>query len=299
MEVMVSEISLCWGIELAYSRLDKLAGEIGPLKATHRMAADKAAIEWDSLHLIHSGDHELIQRYPNLAGVEVVENLEALGGDNVVALGHKGLEQGLIAEAESKGVMVYNFKCPFTAKYDDKAVALAEKGYDLIVFGKPQNHHALFAKQIAERHGRVGVIAEKIDDVVDDLQAKGRKWACVGQVTGNVAAWKQFKSDLSLSGVEVRVTDTLCSDAHDRQSAVAGMAKRADTVIVVNDRGGSTVSVWERCHVANERTFYYDPHNGFAREWFADAKTVAVVAGIHVTRWRLDGIAEEIKMKFS
>ena len=74
------------------------------------------------------------------------------------------------------------------------AEALVAQGYDLIAFGKPKNHHCLYAKEVAERGGRSALIAEDIGEIGDELRNPARRWACVAQVTGNVQAWAEFNA---------------------------------------------------------------------------------------------------------
>lgn len=294
MNILVGEAGLCRGIELAYAKMNKLAGEIGLMKATHR-AGSRAASRWDPLQRIGSDAAELLKRYPGLANVTVVEGLDAVEQGDVVVVGHKGIDRQFIEGATSKGAVLHDSQCPFMRKYDATASSLAKEGHDLIIFGKPGNHHCLYAKGLAESAGRVGLIAEKVCDIADELDVKGRKWACIVQVTGNSAGWERFKTDLSQTGVEAKVCDTLCPDSLSRQESAREMARRADAVIIVNDCGGSTQSVLEQCRAVNSRTFSYDPDDAFPAQWLEGAETVALTGGIHVPAWLLDGIAGEMR----
>src|SRR6266851_9451031 len=118
MEVFVTETGFCWGIELAYSRIDKLAAQSPSIKATNRGGGGPG---WDPIQRIRAGDPELIKQYPHLARVEVVAELTAVEGDEVAAIGHQGVDRDVIDDAKSKGVVVHDFKCPFIAKFDKMA----------------------------------------------------------------------------------------------------------------------------------------------------------------------------------
>ena len=229
MEVFVSETGFCWGIELAYARIDKLAAQASAIKATHRGGGGPG---WDPIKRISAGDAQLIKQYPHLARVEVVEDLTSLRENEVVAIGHQGVDPGPIDAAKAKGVEVRDFKCPFIARYDKMAESLVADGFDLIAFGKPKNHHCLYAKEVAERGGRAGLIAETIGEIEHELRDPARKWACIAQVTGNVQVWQEFQAGLGASGIPVRVVDTVCTDSNDRQ------AEAATTCSAGRHRGG-------------------------------------------------------------
>ncbi len=292
MEVFVATTGFCWGIELTYRRLDKLSADGGSVKATHRGGARP---EWDPIRRIATGDPELIVRYPRLAHVGVVDHLDAIDGTEIAAIGHQGVDHDLIDAARARGVAVHDFKCPFIVRYDKVTDALVAEGYDLIAFGKPNNHHCLYAQDAATRGGRSALIAEDARAIQQELHDPARKWACVAQVTGSIQQWQRFQAALQASGIPVRIIDTACSDSRDRQAEAAELAARADAVVVVDDGGGATTSVWETCHAINPNTFRYDPSEPLCSEWFSNAKSVAVLCGILVPIWILDRVAADIR----
>lgn len=292
--VRVASNAICWGIDLALKRIAK-AAENGGVEATHRWAHNPTARRWDPLEFVKRRDEQMFATYPGLEKVKVVERL----GDSTsgrVAVGHHGSIESHEAAGESK---VLDYTCPFIARSDQQAEKLADAGYDLVLFGKAGNHHCEFAKAIVEKKGRVGLIGENVADLLEALRQPGRNWACQGQVTANVGNWAAFKADLAASGVSVRIMDTVCTDSHDRQGEGQRFAAECDVVIVVNDHGGSTLSLYEQCRQINPRTYRYDPLAGdaFDSEWFRDAHSIAVTGGIHVPIWVLQEVGADIERR--
>ncbi len=235
----------------------------------------------------------MLQRYPGLERTRVVEGLaEATSGH--VAIGHHGTVEPLAAAGPNR---VLDYTCPFIARSDQQAAALAEAGYDLVLFGKQGNHHCEFAKAAAINAGRVGIIGESVAALLHALQEPGRQWACLGQVTANVERWQQFKSDLLACGVPVRVVDTVCTDSHDRQAEGRRLASECDVVLVVDDHGGSTQSLFEQCQAINPRTHRHDwlANPSLEPALFGGAHSVAVIGGIHVPDWILGEVAHSIQ----
>lgn len=295
MNILVAKIGHCWGIELAYSRIDKLAAGGEPVAATHRTASDPGMARWDPVQRIAGDDEKLFEHYPNLRNVRVAPDVEGAPDDATLAIGHQGIYRDDVAVREVEGRTLHDFKCPFIAKFDEWADRLAGEGYDLIAFGKPKNHHSLYAKAAAARNGRVGLVAESVETIREELDVPGRKWACLGQVTGNTANWEKFTSDLEATGVPVRIRNTVCTDSYDRQSEAVELARSCDVVVVVDDGGGATTSVFEQCVVVNEYSFRYDPDTDFPMEKLDNAKTVAIVGGILIPEWTLKEVAEKIQ----
>lgn len=292
MEINIARIGLCWGIELAYERLNKTAAT-GEVHVTHRWGPAPTSLVWDPMRrIVESHDAELHARYSNLSNVRLLENAEEAQTGMRVAIGHHGATAEEMLAVRGNGAELFDLKCPFIAKSDKTADNLAAVGHDLVAFGKPGNHHCEYAKEAAEKAGRVGLISEDVAAIREALHEAGRNWACIGQVTANTAVWSKFRSDLAICGVPVRVVDTVCSDSHDRQAEAVELARRVDVVLVINDNGGSTKSVAERCRVANPRTELVDP-NGPLPD-LEGANSLAIVGGIHVPDWIMRDYADRL-----
>lgn len=290
MRIFVTETGFCWGIELAYQRIDKLAADVSALKATHR-GGPKG---FDTVRRI-AADPELIRHYPALAKVQVVDDLSEIDAGETAAIGHQGLDPAKLDAARQRGVRVTDHKCPFIASFDKKLEMLANAGFDLIAFGKPGNHHCEDAKAAAVAAGRVGVIAEDVAAIADHVREPGRNWACVGQVTGNTETWVKFRGDLERIGVPVKIVDTICTDTYERQQEAATLAAKADLVVVVDDGGGSSTSVYEVVQRVNANCFRHKPEAAMPVERLRSAKSIAVVCGILVPKWTVDRVVDDIR----
>lgn len=292
MDIHIARIGLCWGIELAYDRLNKTA-EAGEVHVTHRWGPAPTSLIWDPMRrIVEMQDEDLHGRYPNLHNVRLLEHAEDAQAGMRVAIGHHGSDAESMLTAHGNGADLFDFKCPFIAKSDKTADRLAAEGYDIIAFGAQGNHHCEYAKEAAEKAGRVGVIGVDVVAIRDALHEPGRNWACIGQVTANTATWAKFRADLRTCGVPVQVFDTVCSDSHDRQAEAVELAGRVDAVLIINDNGGSTKSVAEQCRAINPRTELVDP-NGPLPD-LTGVKSLAIVGGIHVPGWIMQTYAQRL-----
>lgn len=297
MDIHIAKIGLCWGIELAYERLNKVAAA-GEVHVTHRWGPTATSLIWDPMRrIVEEHDPELHRRYPNLGQVRLLETADQASDGMRVAIGHHGAAKEEVLAARVGNAEVFDFKCPFIAKSDKTADMLAAAGYDIIAFGKPGNHHCEYAREQAEAAGRVGLIAEDVALIRDALYAPGRNWACIGQVTANTDRWATFRADLAASGVAVRVIDTVCSDSHDRQAEAIDLAARVELVLVINDNGGSTNSVLERCLAANPNSILVDPKGALPD--LEGTRSLAIVGGIHVPDWIMADYAARLRGNWS
>lgn len=293
MDIYIAQFGLCWGIELTYDRLNKLA-QTGEVHVTHRWGPSATSLVWDPIRrIVETDDAELHKRYPDIHKIKLLETAKDACSDMTIAVGHHGSSEEEHLHAMTAGANLHDFKCPFIAKSDKTAKQLAEAGYDIIAFGKVGNHHCEYARAAAEAAGRVGVVAEDVDHIKDILVAQGRNWALMGQVTANVEKWKKFQQELAILDLTVKVVDTVCTDSHDRQSEAIALAKKVDLVLVINDNGGSTKSVLERCLTANTRSILVDPNAKLPD--LSNCASVAIVGGIHVPTWIMKQYADRLR----
>ncbi len=290
MEIHVASAGHCFGIERAYRMINELAADGRPL-----YGALQKKSEWDTFRRVENRDWDLLTAYPHLGNLIILHEPVDLRDGNALAVGHHGLDPERRQELEERGIKIHDYICPFIARMNKIAEQLANEGYDIIVFGKPQNHHTEYAKQAAERAGQVALIAETLAEVELALQDAARTWACIGQVTGNAAKWQAFSEALKARDVPIHVVDTVCTDSHDRQREAMDLARKANVVVVVDDGGGASVSVLEACSSVNRRVHRYGTEMPLRAEWFEGATSVAVVGGILVPRWTLDTVAMAIR----
>jgi 4-hydroxy-3-methylbut-2-enyl diphosphate reductase len=295
MDVQIATTGMCFGIERAYKMIERLVEKTPGLHAGHKCSGQHKNAEWDTLYRIERGDPELLKRYPGLAKLNIVHDDSEVGEGDELAIGYHGYEPERMQDLEARGVKLHDYMCPFIARMHNTAEKLATDGYDVIAFGKPLNHHTTYCQRAAERAGRVGIIAEDLASIADELANPERNWACVGQVTGNVAKWTVFSEGLVARGIPVHLVDTVCSDSHDRQGEAQKLAGQADVVVLVDDGGGASVSVLEAVQLVNPRVFRTGTGMPLQREWFEGVSSVAVVGGIMVPDWTLQEIGTKIR----
>jgi 4-hydroxy-3-methylbut-2-en-1-yl diphosphate reductase len=68
-------------------------------------------------------------------------------------------------------------------------------------------------------------------------------------------------------------------------------------VLVVDDGGGASQSVYEVCTQVNGRVYRISSKEEIQREWFEGIISVAVVGGILVPQWTIDEMAAYLQLE--
>lgn len=297
MEIITATLGFCVGIEQAYQAMNKIAAGRETTVAVHQCTTPHKNVGWDTLRRIENKDASLISRYPNLGKVSVLDphDLSSLKKGDLVVLGFHGLENSVLERLEREGVVVDDRQCPFIARLNEVTEKLAAEGFDIVIFGKRQNHHCVYAQRVAEAHGRRCVVAERPEDIEAMPNEKEHKWAFIGQVTGNTLEYDRVKRALQEKSIPVKIVETVCSDSYLRQNMAVKLAQDVDVMIVMDDGSGSSLSVFEVCAEQKSRVYQIRSKEDIQREWFEGSKKAAVVGGILVPQWTLDEVATHIE----
>jgi 4-hydroxy-3-methylbut-2-enyl diphosphate reductase len=290
MDVRTAQVGFCFGIERAYSAFDKHARAGEPIHVAHR-----AGGAWDTLRRIERRDPELLKRYPGLNNVAVTHDVATLKDGDRLVTGFHGLAGDTKTGLADRGVtLVEDMLCPFIAKLDRVVEQAAGEGFDIAIVGKRGNHHCLVAQDFAEKHGQRCYVIESPDDL-EAIPRDGRRIALVGQVTGNTETFDAVIDRVESSRMPVRIFRTMCGDSRTRQENAVELAKSSDVVILIDDGGGASESVFEVCSRHNSRIHRVGAREDIERDWFDGASKVAVLGGILVPEWTIEDMAERVR----
>lgn len=209
--------------------------------------------------------------------------MEELTADDIVIIPAFGTTLEMETRLREKGIAIesYNTTCPFVEKVWNRSEQIAQKGYTVIVHGKPSHEETRATFSHAAAHTPTLVIndmeeaielsrfikGEKSWDVFDDA-FKGRcstgfdpkrdlqKIGVVNQTTMlasdtqaiadylKATMLETFKpAEADISNVVADTRDTLCYATNDNQSAVHGMLEQtADLAIVIGGYNSSNTS---------------------------------------------------------
>lgn len=293
MEIIKAKVGSCYGIIRAYHLMNKKAARDNEhFYVTHQNSSS----ELDPLKRIERREGRLMEIYPALEKVSVAHDIAELCKDDRLVLGFHGLPYHAKKQLEEKGVNILDdLQCPFIARLNHALESLVSEGFDIIIVGKRQNHHCQEALKLAERYNQRCFVIEKDEDVETIICDSTQRLALVGQVTGNIMTFNYVVKRLHQKGIPVKVEKTVCSDSYLRQGEAIALAKESDVVVIVDDGGGASQSVFEVCSTLSKRIYRIRRKEEITQEWFGDAHKVAIVGGILVPEWSIDEVAEYIE----
>ncbi|MEI8151706.1 MAG: hypothetical protein WCG92_08910 [Hyphomicrobiales bacterium] len=292
MEVLTASVGFCIGIARAYRGINDHALRDSSFTVAHQ----NSKLEQDTLRRIERGDPELLKRYPGLSQVAVSHDVSTLGDGDRLVLGFHGLPPEGKSELASRGVKILDdLICPFIARLDRIVEQEVQRGFDIAMVGSADNHHLRTARKIAAEHGRRCFAIVSAQDIEALPFAVGQPVALVGEVTGNTEIFHEVIRLIETKHLPVKIRKTMCSDSYGRQRRAAELAEIADVVVLIDDGGDGSQSVFEVCSRRNKPVHRVHAKEVIEPAWFEGANVVAIVGGIMVPEWTIADAAEHVR----
>ena len=161
--------------------------------------------------------------------------------------------------------------------------------------GSADNHHLRTARKISAEHGQRCFAIVRPHDIEALPFADGRPIALVGEVTGNTETFREVVRLIETKHLPVKIRKTMCSDSYGRQQRAAELAEAADVVLLIDDGGDGSRSVFEVCSRRNKPVHRVPSKELIEPNWFKGARVVAIVGGIMVPEWTIAEAAEHVR----
>jgi 4-hydroxy-3-methylbut-2-en-1-yl diphosphate reductase len=252
----------CAGVERAIEIVERALAQHGaPIYVRHEIVHNKYVVE------------DLRSK-----GAVFVEELDEVPRGATVIFSAHGVAKAVQADAEKRGLKVFDATCPLVTKVHVEVAKMLREGYEIVMIGH-RGH--------PEAEGTMGQAAngmhlvETVEDVAG-LQPASERLAYVTQTTLSVDDAAQIVAALKARFPAIRgpKRDDICYATQNRQDAVKFMAPQCDVVIVVGSPNSSNSNrLREVAQNMGVDAYMVDNASGLRPEWIAGKKRVGVSAG--------------------
>ncbi len=280
MEVLLANPrGFCAGVERAIGIVERALEKLGaPIYVRHEVVHNRYVV--DNL---------------KAKGAIFVEDLDEVPDGATVIFSAHGVPKSVRAEAERRGLRIFDATCPLVTKVHLEVARMCEQGREVIMIGH---------KGHPEVEGTMGqatcgmYLVENVADV-DALQVKKPdSLAYVTQTTlsmddaaGIVAALRRRFPDIA--GPR---KDDICYATQNRQDAVKQMAAHCDIVIVVGSRNSSNSNrLREVAENLRVPAYLVDDASAIQAEWLQGRGRVGVTAGASAPEVLVRGVIDRLR----
>ncbi len=264
MEVLLANPrGFCAGVERAISIVERALELYGaPIYVRHEVVHNKFVVD------------DLRRK-----GAVFVEELDQVPAGSTLIFSAHGVSQAVRAEAEARGLKVFDATCPLVTKVHVEVAKMHQQGRGIVMIGH-RGHPEVEGTMGQAEHGMY--LVETVADVERLEVADPARLAYVTQTTLSVDDAAAIVAALKRRFPDILgpKKDDICYATQNRQDAVKLMAARCDLVIVVGSPNSSNSNrLREVARTLGVDAYMIDDASQLRTEWLQGRDRVGVSAG--------------------
>jgi 4-hydroxy-3-methylbut-2-enyl diphosphate reductase len=263
MDVMLANPrGFCAGVERAIAIVERALQQFGaPIYVRHEIVHNKFVVE------------DLRAK-----GAVFVEELDQVPRGSTVIFSAHGVSKEVQADAERRGLKVFDATCPLVTKVHVEVAKMLRDGYEIVMIG----HRGHPEAEGTMGQAKSGMhLVETVEDVAR-LEPASDRLAYVTQTTLSVDDAAAVIAALKARFPAIRgpKRDDICYATQNRQDAVKFMAPKCEVVIVVGSPNSSNSNrLREVAEHMGAQAYMVDRAADLRPEWVAGKQRVGVTAG--------------------
>jgi 4-hydroxy-3-methylbut-2-enyl diphosphate reductase len=280
MEILLAQPrGFCAGVERAIAIVERALELFGaPIYVRHEIVHNKFVV--DDLRA---------------KGAIFVESLDEVPAGSTVIFSAHGVSKAVRAEAEERGLKVFDATCPLVTKVHVEVAKMRAEGCEIVMIGH---------KGHPEAEGTMGQAAdgmylvESVADVEALQVADAARLAYVTQTTLSVddAAIIVAALKRRFPAIIGPKKDDICYATQNRQDAVKFMAPRADVVVVVGSPNSSNSNrLREVAQNMGVPAYMVDNASQLEPAWIAGKARVGITAGASAPEVLVSAVIARLK----
>ena len=261
--ILANPRGFCAGVDRAISIVEQALRQFGaPIYVRHEV--------------VHN--HFVVDGLQRLGAVFVDELAQVPRGSIVVFSAH-GVSRAVRAEAEARGLRVFDATCPLVTKVHVEVAKMRAQGREVVMIGHAG--HPEVEGTMGQSNAGIHLV-ESIEDVARLRVRDPEKLAYVTQTTLSIDDAASIVAALRrrFPGIVGPRKDDICYATQNRQDAVKFLAPQCDAVIVVGSQNSSNSNRLRE--VATKRgtpAYMIDRAEQLRAEWVAGQRCIGVTAG--------------------
>src|SRR5499426_2213329 len=279
MEILLAKPrGFCAGVERAIEIVERALAQFGaPIYVRHEIVHNKSVVE------------DLRGK-----GAVFVEELNEVPRGATVIFSAHGVSKAVQADAERRGLKVFDATCPLVTKVHVEVTKMLREGYEIVMIGH-RGHPEAEGTMGKARSGMH--LVETVEDVAA-LRPASDKLSYVTQTTLSVDDAAAIIAALKARFPRIvgPKKDDICYATQNRQDAVKFMAPQCDVVIVVGSPNSSNSN---RLREVSENmgvpAYLVDNASDLRPEWVAGKRRVGITAGASAPEVLVDELIARLK----
>lgn len=282
--VLANPRGFCAGVDRAIEIVNRAIETLGaPIYVRHEVVHNRYVVE------------DLRSR-----GAIFVEELDEVPDGNTVIFSAHGVSQAVRAEAERRGLKVFDATCPLVTKVHFEVARNCRAGRDVVLIGHAGHPEVEGTMGQWRREGRAGHIylVEDLDDVARLQPGQPDNIAYTTQTTLSVDDTRSIIDALRerFPSIQGPKKDDICYATQNRQDAVRELARECDLVLVVGSPNSSNSNrLRELAERDGVEAYLIDGADEIDPRWLEGRRHVGVTAGASAPDILVQGVLARLR----
>lgn len=277
--VLANPRGFCAGVDRAIAIVEQAIAQHGaPIYVRHEVVHNRTVVEG-----------------LKAKGAVFVDELDAVPRGATVVFSAHGVSKAVRADAEARGLTVFDATCPLVTKVHVEIAKMHGQGREIVMIG--HRGHPEVEGTMGQLDGGVHLV-ESVADVERLVVADPERLAYVTQTTLSVDDAAAIVDALKrrFPAITGPRKDDICYATQNRQDAVKAMARAVDLVIVVGSPNSSNSNrLREIAEQLGKPAYLIDTANDMKQEWFAGIDVVGVTAGASAPEVLVQEVINQLK----
>ncbi|MGL6072270.1 4-hydroxy-3-methylbut-2-enyl diphosphate reductase [Craterilacuibacter sp.] len=230
-------------------------------------------------------------------GAIFIEELADVPAGATLIYSAHGVPLSVRAEAEAKGLNVFDATCPLVTKVHIEVKRMREAGMDIVMIG--HKGHPEVEGTMGQADGGMYLV-ESVDDVERLQLSQPGALSYVSQTTLSVDETRDIIAALKLRfpAIVSPKKDDICYATQNRQDAVKAMTEQCDLIIVVGSPASSNSNrLREVAALRGVEAYMVDNASELDVGWFAGKQRVGVTAGASAPEVLVAAVVAAIRLQ--
>lgn len=228
-------------------------------------------------------------------GAVFVEELDEVPAGNTVIFSAHGVSQAVRAEAEARGLRVFDATCPLVTKVHNEVLRMHQQGLEIVMIG--HKGHPEVEGTMGQLDGGIHLVESVADVAALDIATPGH----VAYVTQTTLSMDDAQSVVDAlksrfpSIVGPKKND-ICYATQNRQDAVKVMTPQVDAVLVVGSVNSSNSNrLREVAALRGVPAWLVDNADAIDPQWLAGKRRIGVTAGASAPEILVQQVIERLR----
>ena len=211
-------------------------------------------------------------------GLKVIKDLASAKRGEAIVISSHGISPKIAGKIRRKGLKIIDTTCPFVLNAQRIANGLARDGYSAIIVGDANHPEVKALIDFAPKGAKV--VKDRAEAAALDL-GRSTRISVLSQTTQSSENFLDVvKTILQKRPKELKVCNTICNDAEERQRLARELASKVGLMLVVGGRhSANTRRLYEVCRKTLKNTHLIETGKELERAWFRSVGSVGITSG--------------------